>query len=461
MKMKYKIALGIIGILIIGHVYLGYSYSLWIRNFEGTETNTVKTGCFTIEFEEVSKSIHLKNTYPISDEQALAKVKPYQINVTNTCDTTDAGYSITLNTATIESKIADEKVKVAIGLNHQKPVSGTLLNKMEENLEVANIDIGKPLLKSYIINTGFIPKGQSQSFEIYLWIDENAGNEVMNQVFEAGIVVTTYSTKMVTMEEEIQNGDLTNGEGVIEQVSTNETDPSEFRYIGANPDNYLSLNNELWRIIGLVNTPNGSRVKIIRNNPLRDLIPMSASSSNNWLSSDIESYYKNSYLPSFDTASQNMLEIATWNLGSSANYSDNETGNPSAWITYEKSVQVMDGNPATYEGKLGLMSPSDYGYATSGGTTTNRETCVSTSLTEIGNYSDCINNNWLYIPDKAQWLMIPSLSDAQNYFTINASGSIGEQKSNVSVSDRPTAYLKNGLIIKGGNGTIGNPYKLN
>ena len=56
MKMKYKIALGIIGILIIGHVYLGYSYSLWIRNFEGTETNTVKTGCFTIEFEEVSKS---------------------------------------------------------------------------------------------------------------------------------------------------------------------------------------------------------------------------------------------------------------------------------------------------------------------------------------------------------------------------------------------------------------------
>ena len=36
---------------------------------------------------------------------------------------------------------------------------------------------------------------------------------------------------------------------------------------GANPNNYVKFNNELWRIIGLVNTPEGQRVKIIRNDP--------------------------------------------------------------------------------------------------------------------------------------------------------------------------------------------------
>lgn len=453
MKIKYKIALGIIGLLIIGNIYLGYSYSLWIKTFEGEETNTIKTGCFTIEFQELSKSISLKNTYPVSDTQALSKVKPYKINITNTCDTTDAGYSITLNTAQIASKLADEKVKVAVGLNGETPTSGTLLSKMEQNLEVANIDIGKTLDTSYIINTGFIPKGGSQSFDIYLWVDENAGNEVMNQVFEAGIMVTTYSSKMITIEEEIQNAN--------DIAEHNNGALSEYRFIGANPSNYISLNNELWRIVGLVNTPSGQKVKVVKNSPLRDLTPMSTAGNNNWTLADIQNYYTNTYLTSMDTATQNLLDTMTWSLGSSATYNDGTNGKASDWATYETGESVFEGNPVTFEGKLGLMYPSDYGYATSGGITTNRETCLNTALTEIGNLSDCINNNWLYIPDKAQWLMTPSLTNGENYFTINASGSLGEQKSDVSISDRPTAYLKNGLIIKGGNGTLGNPYKLN
>ncbi len=43
---------------------------------------------------------------------------------------------------------------------------------------------------------------------------------------------------------------------------------TEYRYAGINPNNYVTFNNEIWRIIGLVNvkTENGieQRVKIVR-----------------------------------------------------------------------------------------------------------------------------------------------------------------------------------------------------
>ena len=38
----------------------------------------------------------------------------------------------------------------------------------------------------------------------------------------------------------------------------------ELRYAGADPHNYVKLGNYLWRIIGLVNTPEGQRIKLVR-----------------------------------------------------------------------------------------------------------------------------------------------------------------------------------------------------
>ena len=43
------------------------------------------------------------------------------------------------------------------------------------------------------------------------------------------------------------------------------------------------------------------------------------------------------------------------------------------------------------------MYVSDYGYATSGGSTTNRANCLNTVLSDDWNdYDDCYNNDWLY-----------------------------------------------------------------
>lgn len=54
------------------------------------------------------------------------------------------------------------------------------------------------------------------------------------------------------------------------------TADNNLRYVGANPNNYVSFNGELWRIIGVMNNitdSNGnveSHIKIIRNDPIGD-----------------------------------------------------------------------------------------------------------------------------------------------------------------------------------------------
>jgi len=467
MKNKYKIALIVIGILILGTSYIGLTYSLWIKTFESTETNTIRSGCFTIQFTEKTHSISLKNTYPVTDATALEKVKPYQIEIKNTCDTTDAGYAITLNTVEVAgTKLDDSKVKVAVGVNNVKPTMGTLLSTNEVNTELENITpkLNGTLVTSYIINTGYIEKNASKTFELYLWMDENATTADANKVFQAGIVVTTYATKMDTLANTIQSEVNTRSNNGVIAVShtdsslTNEAlKQTEYRYIGNDPNNYLSFNNELWRMIGLVNTPEGQRVKIIRNNILSEIANMNSANNNNWNNAELQTYYSNSYYNSINSTYQNFIDPITWNLGSPANY-DNASGSVTNFYDAERSENVFAGNSPTWRGQIGLMSPSDYGYATSGGATTVRNVCLASALTTYGTLSDCINNNWLYNSGKTMWTMIPSSTTSENYFVINSSGSLEEQNSNNTFADRPALYLKTGISIKGGNGTAGNPY---
>ncbi len=517
MKLKYKVALGIIGILILVHVYMGVSYSLWVQKIEGTETNVIQTGCFKVEFEELSKSIHLLNTYPITDEKALTSIKPYQVKVNNTCETTDAGYALTINTIeTTKEKLDDSKIKVAIGNGVVKPTEGVLLNSLEINPEVANIEVSGTLLTSYIGKTGIIERGQSEVFDVYLWVDERAGNEVMNQVFEAGVSITTYSVKMKNMEDEIKTNVVTEGNGVYEVSHedaeiTYTTDPTaiqnlkqnEYRYAGQNPNNYVSFNNELWRIVGLVNTPEGQRVKLIRSESIGDYSWDTSESNinsgygvNEWSTSKLKdllnngAYYNRTSGTCYNGAknattecdfsstgltneSKDMIDTITWNTGSNGNnsydsintincYSLERTNNTGKICSSGDLCNDSIERTTSWIGQVGLMYPSDYGYATSGGATTNRITCLNAELAKWGSLEECYSNNWAYNSLKHQWSMIPRTNSLSAYdvFRIGVDGHIGGDGTNGSHAIIPTVYLKSNVKIISGNGSETSPYEL-
>ena len=76
------------------------------------------------------------------------------------------------------------------------------------------------------------------------------------------------------------------------------TPDQNIRYYGSNPNNYVSFNNELWRIIGVF----GNNVKLIRSEKLGDLSWDSSESSvnngygvNEWSQADLKNYLNTMY----------------------------------------------------------------------------------------------------------------------------------------------------------------------
>ena len=75
-----------------------------------------------------------------------------------------------------------------------------------------------------------------------------------------------------------------------------------------------------------------------------------------------------------------MIGNAKWYLGGTANYDSSSNGLASHFYKYERGTGVYSGRSTSWTGKVGLMYPSDYGYATSGGTTTNRASCLAKEI---------------------------------------------------------------------------------
>ena len=272
MRIKYKIMLAIITVG-IGICLMTYqSYALWVANFTGGE-NIVNVGCFSIEFREDTNPISLNNTYPVSDAKGLTTT-PYTFTITNTC-TVDASYSVTLNTINTNT-MTKNMIKYAIQKSTSpKPTSGinlgtnTNYNTAIEELNVTNLD------ESIIIETGTLKgkssneanDGESITYNLYLWMDEQTGNEGMNTTFEGSINIISSATEIPRniADEIIASVDTTgkcptvNDDGTVAVNSTEKTDG----YVCAAPDDYgtsyyfrgnvennwVKFANSYWRII--------------------------------------------------------------------------------------------------------------------------------------------------------------------------------------------------------------------
>ena len=110
------------------------------------------------------------------------------------------------------------------------------------------------------------------------------------------------------------------------------------------------------------------------------------------------------------------------------------------------------------------MYPSDYGYATSGGSSSNRTSCLNKELYnwDSSSYSDCKNNDWLYNSSNWQWTFSPRAlsSVAYNVFGVDMTGIVNRHYAYASGAVRPSVYLLSETSILGGEGTLENPYQI-
>ena len=282
------------------------------------------------------------------------------------------------------------------------------------------------------------------------------------------------------------------------------TNSHEYRYIGAEVNNYVKFNNDLYRIIGVFDSnshgvSNTELVKLIRARSLggyswgvyntdnsagtysgyaNDWTGKSKTSKANinvllneyfYNKTDTSSTYgdcanwtyyysNNSYKTKdcsdiitygIDSSLRGYIETTTWYL----NGSGTNQGKQNWYLCERGGNSCTSSGPSTGDtsvnSKIGLMYLSDYLYASG--------YYSSTSITAPqANYSNG-NKNWLY--KGWEWTMTPYASDANHVWAVTY-GKADSSFSHNSRGSRPTFYLKSSVYVTGGNGSFDDPYTL-
>ena len=280
---------------------------------------------------------------------------------------------------------------------------------------------------------------------------------------------------------------------------------TDYRYIGANPNNYVKFNDELWRIIGVFDVDDGTgkiekRLKIVRNESIgnyswdnKDTTTGAENSygKNNWpdarlnylLNAGHESetyggslywnrksgtcyYGQNNATTSCDftstgltDAAKEMIGDAKWYLGGTANYTSSSNGLASHFYKYERGTTVYSGRSTNWTGKVGLIYPSDYGYATSGNSSTTRATCLAKELYNWDGASACYQNDWLF-KSSYMWSLSPYSSSSNNVFIVISSGYVNDNNAVHANGVWPVVYLKSTIKVTTGTGSSDSPFIL-
>ena len=119
------------------------------------------------------------------------------------------------------------------------------------------------------------------------------------------------------------------------------------------------------------------------------------------------------------------------------------------------------------------MYPSDYGYATIGGPTTNKSSCRAKELLnwKDSSYSDCKNNDWVFKSitlvsngvKNGEWFISPYASDSYFASYLFSTGYVYGYNyvNDYQFAVRPTFYLDSSILkIVGGLGTKDNAYRI-
>ena len=298
------------------------------------------------------------------------------------------------------------------------------------------------------------------------------------------------------------------------------TTDNNLRYVGANPNNYVQFNNELWRIIGVMNNiydNNNNKntvLKIIRAESIGEYSWDTSNSSinsgygiNEWSQADLYNLLNNGHYWNrtsgncyngtnnatiscdfsnigLTNTSKAMIYNATWNTSTlnGSWWTQDDKGNASQIYIDERGNNAVnyctdsgcDGivRKTKVVGNVGLIYPSDYGFATNGSNTLSRNECLSVRVHSYTN--GCNTKDWLSVDGDPAWLITPRARYYYAAFSIFKSGNLDDVYTGIDMNDIgnhnqytsdnrnvfPVVYLKTSISIIGGDGSSTRPYIL-
>ncbi len=245
---------------------------------------------------------------------------------------------------------------------------------------------------------------------------------------------------------------VTGGEQLLEMVNLVTTgdglykdtyEEGRYFYKGANPNNYITFNNEEWRIISV---ENDGTLKIIRYKSIGDMV-WDSSNSNNWARpADLNTYLNGEYLNSMSN-SENIV-AHNFSIGG-VTFGNNNL-----------AEQINGENETIWNGKVGLITVSEYLRAN-----TNTAQCETFSLNNIYG-TTCLTTNWLFSGGDVHTISLNNDSNNQIFsiwlMDFRPTGLIGDLSyidADFSGTVYPVLYLSSDITLSG-EGTKTNPFQI-
>ena len=371
--------------------------------------------------------------------------------------------------------------------------------------------------KVYISNGKNYTSTTTETYYLYIWLDINETNaDTASQSFNLSLGgscsnhIPTTATTLVSKANPsaLMYADATNSQKAEMWTFSHDTTEqveatTDYRYIGSSPNNYITYNDEVWRIIGVFD----GRIKIIRNDSLGNMYwdykktgvgsSISNYGSNDWNDSQLmymlnpTSYtLKTGYTSDgtyiYDGSGNIIYQLGckpasiasgatsyscttnAWALNSTALSQISETiyylggrkynstthiGTAEEIYTWERGTTVYSGRPTNWTGLVGLMYPSDYAYTFANGVDV---TCYS----DIYNCSKGTpSSSWLYKSGTSQWTVSPYSSSAFFVFDVRSAGNVVNSHAYNGYGVRPVLYLQSDIKLQGSGGSD-DPYEI-
>ena len=360
----------------------------------------------------------------------------------------------------------------------------------------------------YKENVEILP-GEKHTYTVtieFINYDDKAQNYNQGKRFY-GVLGAAESTKKLTISDMCQDTTLASclkdnyelaGLTEIDQTATGNQNyaTTEYRYQGKTPNNYITFNGEtgVWRIIGVfeVETPSADgtytkeyKVKIVRDRIGKVAWDYKTSSSykNDWTTSTLmtmlntgpyynrtSGYTKLACSTRYDTTisetaicnyesngltdnAKNQISSTKWYLGNVVYNSG--YGTTKEIYAQERSTSVHSGNSQTWDGKVALIYPSDYMYASS--------SCYNNGTKgNVYNDSTCTSTNWLLDISNWFWTVSPSSHNSSRVMNVNFSGYVANDFTTSSSSGglRQSVYLDSSVKYIGGDGTAKKAFEI-
>ena len=498
--MRKKVLL-IIPLIILALVLVGITYS----SFRWTNGNGVDVAFQINNFGDVTYNggadILGVNMIPASSKEK-AEADGIGIGKTISVSTTrtDPTYlTLNLNLEVFPEGLAHQSLVWEIYEGNTKLNYGNFADAVQGDKIV--------LLDNYLVSS------TTKTFKLYIWEDglqDNSPgmyNKHFKFVLNAMAVDEMLADKIIKLA-----GNCTSWSsgfsGVCATSSYSDngvTKYHDYRYVGANVNNWVKFDNEDYRIIGVFDDyshgVSGKKlVKLISADQLfasswgvyNDTTNYTTYSNynGNWnkpsnLNVLLNTYYMNSSdislygtcenLTYFDssnsyktldcskikrygiktTKTRDYIQPATWYLKGYSSYSYSKQN----FYTCERSdsTSISSCNKSSVTGavtkientSVGLMYVSDYLYASG---------YFSSSDTTTASSSYYGQQNWLY--DGFEWTITPMGGNSYNVFNVTTTGNLNYVSVYNSRGVRATFYLKYNTRVLSGNGTYNNPYKI-